>query len=85
MIGMVYAISRTIRGIMGGARRSVNGRPGGAQKRTSTASQGQMVRDPMCGMFVSTEVSHRLVEGGNVLHFCSESCKESYEKRTAKV
>jgi len=36
-------------------------------------------------MFVSTEVSHRLTEGGKVLHFCSKDCMESYEKRAAKA
>ena len=44
---------------------------------------GQMVRDPECGMFVSTEVSHRLKKGGETLHFCSQDCLEKYRSRAA--
>jgi len=85
MIGMVYAISRTIRGILGGARRGVTGQRSAGQKTPPSASQGQTARDPVCGMFVSTEVSHRLKEGGHVIHFCSKNCMERYEKQKARV
>jgi YHS domain-containing protein len=85
MIGMVYAISRTIRGIMGGAPKGFSGRPRGGQKRKADTPEVRTVRDPECGMFVSTEVSHRLTHGNEVLHFCSQECLEKYEKKTAKV
>jgi YHS domain-containing protein len=85
MIGMVYAIARTIRGILGGAPKNFNGRPRGGQKRAASAPQGRTVRDPECGMFVSTEVSHRLVHGNEVLHFCSQDCLGKYERKMAKV
>ncbi len=84
MIGMVYAISRTIRGILGGARRSAKGPRSNGKKATPSATQGRTARDPVCGMFVSTEVSHRLVENGQVVHFCSKNCMESYEKRNTR-
>jgi YHS domain-containing protein len=41
---------------------------------------GQTARDPVCGMFVSTELSHRLERGGKTLHFCSRECLERYGK-----
>jgi len=85
LIGMVYAISRTIRGIMGGSRKGANGRRRSGQKSTANATQGRTARDPVCGMFVSTEVSHRLVENGQVVHFCSKNCMESYEKQKARA
>lgn len=44
---------------------------------------GQMVRDPECGIFVSTELSHRLKSQGQTLHFCSEACLEKYRSRAA--
>jgi YHS domain-containing protein len=84
MIGMVYAISRTIRGILGGARRSPKGPRSSEKKATPSAVGGRTARDPVCGMFVSTEVSHRLVEDGQVVHFCSKNCMESYGKRNAR-
>ena len=85
LIGMVYAISRTIRGILGGAGRGPNAPRRGGKKATPSAAQGRTARDPVCGMFVSTEVSHRLVEDGHVVHFCSKNCMESYEKRKARA
>jgi YHS domain-containing protein len=85
MIGMVYAISRTIRGILGGAPGGVNRRPQGGQTATQKAAGGHTARDPVCGMFVSTELSHRLMEEGRVLHFCSKKCMESYEKQKART
>jgi YHS domain-containing protein len=43
---------------------------------------GETARDPICGMFVSTELSHRLTRGAQTLHFCSRECLERYEKET---
>ena len=46
---------------------------------------GEMARDPVCGMFVSTELSHRLVQGSETLHFCSPECLERYTKDRANA
>ncbi len=42
--------------------------------------QGETARDPVCGMFVSTELSLPFKENGRVLHFCSRECLERYQK-----
>jgi len=79
MLRMLYGVLRQFiapRRVHPGGRTSAAGpRAGGAG--------GQMVRDPECGMFVSTEVSHRLRKGGETLHFCSEGCLEKYRSRAA--
>ena len=85
LLGVVWTISRTLRGLMGGGRKGVNTRPEGGQKQAPSSTRGRMVRDPVCGMFVSIEVSHRLAQGREVLHFCSQECLEAYEKKTARV
>jgi len=55
-----------------------------AAKAPQPGSAGsQMVRDPECGMFVSTELSHRLKTQGQTLHFCSEACLEKYRSHAA--
>lgn len=46
---------------------------------------GQTARDPVCGMFVSTELSHQLVEGNQTIHFCSRECLERYQKNIARA
>ena len=45
--------------------------------------RGETARDPVCGIFVSTEVSYRLTEQGETLHFCSRECLERYRKESA--
>lgn len=50
------------------------------QKNSPELRRGEAVRDPVCGMFVSTELSHRLTRGTETLHFCSQECLEQYQK-----
>ena len=53
-----------------------------AWARQAETGAGEVVRDPECGTFVSTELSHRLKWKGQVLHFCSEQCLEKYQGRS---
>src|ERR1051326_4783787 len=50
------------------------------QRGPDAAVRGQTARDPVCGMFVSTELSHTLKAGGETLHFCSPECRERFQK-----
>jgi YHS domain-containing protein len=61
--------------------RAVEGEPGDSSRMRI----GKTERDPVCGMFVSTELSHRLVRGSETLHFCSHECLERYQKEMANV
>ena len=62
------------------------GRPGeGEPQSSSRVRVGKTERDPVCGMFVSTELSHRLTHGSETLHFCSRECLERYQKEMANV
>jgi YHS domain-containing protein len=61
--------------------RAVEGKP----RNSSRTRIGKTERDPVCGMFVSTELSHRLVRGSKTLHFCSHECLERYQKEMANV
>ena len=58
---------------------------GGGQPRRPSQPLigGQTARDPVCGIFVSTEVSYRVTEEGETLHFCSRECLERYRKESA--
>jgi YHS domain-containing protein len=57
----------------------------GGHRNSSRMHVGKTERDPVCGMFVSTELSHRLVRGSETLHFCSPECLERYQKGMANV
>jgi len=62
---------------------SPGGSPGGRGPRGETIQSGETARDPVCGMFVSTELSHKLGRGAETLHFCSQECLERYQKNAA--
>lgn len=75
-----WILNQVFRGLFGspGGRihSSRSGAVGGGNER---AIHGKTARDPVCGMFVSTEVSHQLTRGKETLHFCSRECLERYQ------
>jgi YHS domain-containing protein len=38
----------------------------------------RLVRDPVCGMHVDEALAIPLREGGELLHFCSFACRDTY-------
>jgi len=58
---------------------SGSSRPSAWRDQAPMAS-GKTARDPVCGMFVSTELSHRLTRGTETLHFCSQECLERFQR-----
>lgn len=60
-------------------------RSGSHPPQPASPQGGKTARDPICGMFVSTELSHRLTRGTETLHFCSRECLEHYQKDAAHV
>jgi len=73
-----WIVSRILRQVMGGAKAKPNG-PRNFRTPPRQVIRGETARDPVCGMFVSTEVSHRLERDGKLLHFCSPECLEKYQ------
>ncbi len=49
------------------------------------AIRGETARDPICGMFVSTELSEKSKQGGRTLHFCSTECRDRYQKEHGRT
>lgn len=79
-------LGRALQGLFSPSLPRRQGRTAGGEPRDSSRTRiGKTERDPVCGMFVSTEVSHRLVRGSETLHFCSQECLERYQKETANV
>jgi YHS domain-containing protein len=78
---VVRMLSGTVRRFFGSgmAGFSPHGRSVPPNNATRTV-QGETVRDPVCGMFVSKELSHRLNWHGQLLHFCSEECLQQYRR-----
>jgi YHS domain-containing protein len=61
-----------LRALLGPGQREVRGRA------ANVPLQGELKRDPVCGTYVSTATSVKRTVGGEVVHFCSEECREKY-------
>jgi len=48
------------------------------------AAARRLVRDPVCGMHVDETRSIPFREGGEVIHFCSTACRDTYALNTRK-
>ena len=77
VMGMLRKIGSLFRPTRVNIRTSAGGPSTGP---SSAPHRGEMARDPVCGMFVSTELSHQLRRGADTLHFCSRECLEKFQK-----
>lgn len=86
-VALMWRTLRRVFGSLFGAT-GVNPPSSGARNSPGNAGSppavhGETGRDPVCGMFVSTELSLRLKRDGKTLHFCSPDCLARYEKQRA--
>jgi len=44
-----------------------------------------LCRDPVCGTYVSPEISLKLEKSGQITHFCSAECRQRYGQPTARA
>jgi YHS domain-containing protein len=55
-------------------------RPGRDQdSAVQLAPPSELVRDPVCGTYVSAAVSVKRTVQGQVFHFCSNECRDRYQ------
>ncbi|MEE9180809.1 MAG: hypothetical protein V3U22_07930 [Vicinamibacteria bacterium] len=81
-IALMFVVRYVLRALsrwLGGAeRQQVGGRsPGGGSMKP--IYRGQMVRDPVCGVFVPKERAIEERQDGEVRHFCSEKCRQAFK------
>ncbi len=38
----------------------------------------EMVRDPVCGLYIPGDGAVGLIDDGKVIHFCSEECRQKF-------
>jgi uncharacterized protein len=38
----------------------------------------EMVRDPVCGLFVPAQEALSLIKAGKTVHFCSDECRQRF-------
>ena len=55
---------------------------GGSTRSRAQSPAVKLVRDPVCGTYVSPQNSFALAARGTTHHFCSEQCRTEYQRRT---
>jgi YHS domain-containing protein len=50
----------------------------GGRGVSSEKAVAKLVRDPQCGTYVAENTAIAARHGGEVLHFCSERCRDEY-------
>jgi YHS domain-containing protein len=55
------------------------GSPSAPSGRDGARSGGELKRDPVCGTYVSAAASVKKTVDGEVVHFCSDACRDKYK------
>lgn len=72
---LIYLIYRMVRAIFFPGQKSTR-----APRRGPSANQAidEMVKDPVCGVYVPRRDALRVSSGGETLYFCGPKCREHY-------
>jgi uncharacterized protein len=68
---LVWLIQRVLGLILGISKNS-------QAKKKDAFSSSQMVKDPVCGMYMDSRLAIRLNQRSEEFYFCSEECKQKY-------
>jgi YHS domain-containing protein len=55
------------------------------QEAEKSSPAMRLYRDPVCGTYVSPEISSKLEKSGHITHFCSAECRERYGRPAARA
>jgi YHS domain-containing protein len=80
---LIMLIVRLVVSMFSGGRRRPVSQPGPAGSRggrgaPSEKTIAKLVRDPQCGTYVAENTAIAARHGGEVLHFCSDRCRDEY-------
>ncbi len=53
-------------------------------KNTSEVIKGELVKDPVCGVYLPKEQAIKLEYNGETFYFCSQECKTKFLKESSK-
>jgi YHS domain-containing protein len=80
LLVLIVFIARAFWRLVDGLIAGISGRP----SSTRAVERGvQMVRDPVCGVFVVPDHAVTITDGRRQLFFCSTNCRDTYRARTA--
>lgn len=73
-----------VRALIGYASRAFtrlgSGRGAAGPAAGAPRPRGELKKDPVCGVFVSTDSALKRTVGGEVIHFCSAACRDKFRQ-----
>jgi YHS domain-containing protein len=80
LLVLIVFIARAFWRLVDGLLAGLSGKP----SSTRAVKRGvQMVRDPVCGVFVIPDRAVMITDGRRQLFFCSTNCRDRYRATTA--
>ena len=73
---LILVIREILRSLFGGGSRVVANPMRPAPPKVSTG--GELKKDPVCGTYVSADISPKKTVGGQTFYFCSAACRDKY-------
>jgi YHS domain-containing protein len=70
---IIRAVLMLVRGVIQGAS--------GPSQQASPARRGQLLRDPVCGVYVTADKAITERSGAGTAYFCSEECRQAWIRR----
>ncbi len=74
VFGLILVVLSTLRGLFSP---STQRKTSSGDRRSPTRS-GKLVKDPICGTYVTQDQSISASRGSEMFHFCSEDCREKF-------
>ena len=84
-IFIALAVVRAVVGMILNFFRGLSKKSGDRESPTASAgagaplSAGLLVKDPVCGTFVSVGTSTKITMEGETFHFCSPACRDKFK------
>jgi YHS domain-containing protein len=81
VISAIRSVVRFVQGIGSGLSAHTRSRvnpSAGAARRGNEGAATVLQQDPVCGTYVAIDSSFKKVSNGQVIHFCSQECRDKY-------
>lgn len=77
LVALLISLAIKILSVVGRYLQSQFGKPQVKGHENSTGVN-EMVRDPVCGLYIRSDGAVALIDKGQIVHFCSEKCRKKY-------
>lgn len=78
-------LRRLVGAVLGSGNATAPQASDASQSFTDATLARRLVRDPVCGLHVDETLSIPFRDGGELVHFCSTTCRDAYVVKVRKL